>query len=308
MNRYGYTTGSCAAAAAKAATYILFNKKIIKTIEIDTPAKIKLELNIFYIEKGNNYVICGIKKDAGDDPDVTHNMIIYAKVEESEKFLITGGEGIGIVTKKGLPVDVGNYAINPVPRKMIEREVKKVLPKEKNVKITIFAPEGVKIAKNTLNEKLGIINGISILGTTGIVEPLSKSAYKKTIELEIKMASAESKELCLVFGNYSKKYAKKNIPMVTMGNFVGFSLECAVKYEIKKVYLIGQIGKMIKVAGGIFNTHSHIADARNEIFTAYLSVNGYNSDILKQTLQANTTEEILEIVNDKKFLNLYLKR
>lgn len=299
--RYGYTTGSCATAAAKAATYMLFNDEILKSVKIDLPIGKEIEIDIFYIERKEGEVICGVRKDAGDDPDVTHNMIIYAKAEKSKEFLITGGEGIGIVTKKGLPLQVGDYAINPVPRKMIESEVKKVLPEGENVKITIFAPEGKYIAKRTLNPKLGIIGGISILGTTGIVEPLSDEAYKKTIDLEISMASSESNEICLVFGNYGKNFTtlSSKMPLVTMGNYVGFALESSCKHRIKKVYLVGQIGKMIKVAGGIFNTYSYIADARNEIFTAYLSLYGLDRGILEKVMNANTTEEILDLIEGK---------
>ena len=198
--RRGYTTGSCATAASKAATYMLLTKKKIKTINIDTPKGIPLTLDVQNISLNNDYVECSIKKDGGDDIDATHTMDIYAKAEiidreNGEDIIVCGGYGIGVVTKKGLSVEVGKAAINPTPMKMINYEIRKVIGEDisatlgegKSLKITISAPKGEEIAKKTFNPRLGIIGGISIIGTTGIFETMSDGGWKKSLLIELKM-------------------------------------------------------------------------------------------------------------------------
>ncbi len=301
--KYGYTTGSCAAAASKASTYMLFKKEKIDAIEIDTPKGWRLKLEVLDITSGDGWVKCGIMKDGGDDPDVTHGLIIYSKAEvkESEGIEVYGGDGVGVVTKPGLPVSPGKPAINPVPMSMILNEVGKVLPKGKGVKITISVPGGETVALKTFNPRLGIVGGISILGTTGIVEPMSEDAYKSSLELELSVLSAEGhKEVVFSPGNYGKEYAvKEGIDekiVVSYGNFLGFMLEKAVEFGFTGIILAGHIGKLIKVSAGIFNTHSHVADARAEIMAAYAAHFGADRNIVDKVLDSNTTEEALDIV------------
>jgi cobalt-precorrin-5B (C1)-methyltransferase len=307
--RYGFTTGSCAAAAAKASVIMLIEKKVIEQIEIETPKGWNLVLKIENAEIGKDFAKCAVVKDSGDDPDVTNCIKIFAKATGSDDPVIeiSGGEGIGIVTKKGLSVDIGNPAINPVPMRMIVNEVKKVLPEGKGVKIEISAPEGIELAKKTFNPKLGIIGGISIIGTSGIVEPMSEESFKDTLALKLSVLKEEGIECCVFTpGNYGEKFLSDNYKInsnivVVTGNFIGFMLEKAVCYGIKNILLAGYIGKLIKVAGGIFHTHSHIADARNEILAANYGYYTGDMNILKKIMDSNTSEEAIEYIEDENF-------
>lgn len=301
--RYGYTTGSCAAAASKAAAYMLFTGKTIDTVEIDTPKGWHLTLDVLDVTSGEGWVKCGIKKDGGDDPDATHGLIIYSMVEliNDEGIEILGGEGVGTVTKPGLPVSPGKPAINPVPLSMIFNEVKKVLPKRKGIKVTISVPGGEKVAQKTFNPRLGIVGGISILGTSGIVEPMSEEALKESLEMELSILSAEGyKKVVFAPGNYGREYAlKEEIAdklIISYGNYLGFMLEKAVQYGFYDALIAGHIGKLIKVAAGIFNTHSRVADARAEIMAAYAAHFGADKSTADKILESNTTEEALDIV------------
>jgi cobalt-precorrin-5B (C1)-methyltransferase len=301
--RFGYTTGSCAAAASKAATYMLFTGETVDKIEIDTPKGWHLTLDILDITRSDNWVKCGVRKDGGDDPDATHGLIIYSKVEinDDETIKIFAGEGIGTVTKPGLLVKPGNPAINPVPMSMIVKEVKDVLPEGKGVNITLSIPSGEEVAKKTFNPRLGIIGGLSILGTSGIVEPMSEEALKTSLEMELSILSAEGKkQVVFAPGNYGKDYMLKQAIdqhlVISYGNYLGFMLEKAVQYEFKDVVIAGHIGKLIKVAAGIFNTYSHLADARAEIMAAYAAHFGAGKPVVDEILDSNTTEEALDIV------------
>ncbi|AEE90651.1 putative cobalt-precorrin-6A synthase [deacetylating] [Tepidanaerobacter acetatoxydans Re1] len=290
--RYGYTTGSCAAAAAKAATFALFHDNIPQEIEIDTPKGWPLKLPIAYFEKGEDWSSCGIKKDGGDDPDVTDGLIIYCKAERA---------GIGIVTKPGLQIKPGEPAINPVPRAMIKNEVCKVLPEGCGVRLTISIPGGEEVAERTFNPMLGIKGGLSIIGTTGIVEPMSTEALKDTLAVQLSILAAQGhKKVILVPGNYGKNYALKSGEnpelIVSYGNYLGFALEKVVEYGFKDVLLIGDIGKLIKVAAGIFDTTGKVADARSEIMTAYAACFGVTKDVAINLLNSVTTREALNII------------
>lgn len=301
--RCGCTTGSCAAAASKAAVIFLFSANVPKVVNIDTPKGLSLTLRIEDWERGEGWVRCGVRKDGGDDPDVTSGLIVYSKVETIDRgeIIITAGEGIGMVTRPGLQVEVGQPAINPVPRAMILKEVQKVLPLGGGVKITLSVPGGEKVAKKTFNSRLGVKDGISIIGTTGIVEPMSVGAFMDTLVLELSMLSAcGHRKVVLVPGNYGKYYAVKNgideSRIVSYGNFVGLMLEKSVECGFEEVRLIGDIGKLIKVAAGIFNTTSRIADARTEIMAAYAAHFGVGNETIDQILNSNTTEEGLEVI------------
>ncbi|MGM0369477.1 MAG: cobalt-precorrin-5B (C(1))-methyltransferase CbiD [Bacillota bacterium] len=302
--RRGYTTGSSAAAAAKAAAKMLVTQRQVDKIKIDTPAEIELNLEVVNPRLTADYAQASVIKDGGDDSDVTDGLEIIAKVEEIDSGIeIRGGVGVGQVTKPGLAVDVGQAAINPVPRKMIREEVQQVLPLEVGLQITIAVPKGAEVAKKTLNSKLGILGGISILGTTGIVEPMSEQAYKDSLALKIDQAVASGiEELVLVFGNYGIRRAKKMgfeaEEIVRMSNFVGFMLNHCVEQGVEKITIIGHLGKLVKVAAGIFDTHSKIADARLETIAAYTASLGGGQELVKQILAANTAEETVAMIKE----------
>lgn len=301
--RYGYTTGSCAAAASKAATFMLYTGVAIDRVEIDTPKGWRLSLDVLDVSLGKDYARCGIKKDGGDDPDVTNGLVVYATAERAERGIeVRAGEGIGTVTKPGLQVAPGNPAINPVPMEMIFKEVKEVLPPDKGVVLTLSIPGGDKVAQKTYNPRLGIVGGLSILGTTGIVEPMSEEALKESLALELSVISRQgNSRVVLVPGNYGRDYAVKmgydDRIIVSYGNYLGFMLDKSVEYGFKKVLLIGHIGKLIKASAGIFNTHSRIADARAEIMTAYAAYLGAKHDAIKELLHTNTSEDALDVLD-----------
>lgn len=303
----GYTTGSCATAAAKAASYMLLTKFPIEVVNIDTPKGIPLNLKVENINIQDDYVECSIRKDGGDDIDATHNMHIYARAEfiDSKEIIITGGNGVGRVTKKGLGIEIGESAINKTPRNMINNEVRKVIGEDKGVKITIFAPEGELIAKKTFNPRLGIVGGISIIGTTGIVEPMSDEGWKKSLSIELEMKKAQGMDkIILVPGNHGEMFIKETLGIdikyiVRTSNFIGYMLKEAQRIGFKKILMAGHLGKYVKIAGGIFNTHSKVADARNEILLANLALMNAPFELIKKVNECLTTEEFIEIINSK---------
>lgn len=305
--RYGYTTGSCAVAAAVAATKMLFESMICDVIDITTNNGTKLMLDIHDIRKTESYVVCSVIKDSGDDPDITNGIKIFAKVSVSDfkGIEITGGKGVGTVTKKGLPVEVGKPAINPGPMGNIINEVAKVLPENKGVEIELYIPEGEEIAKKTFNPKLGIVGGISIIGTTGIVEPMSEDALKESLALELSVLKAQGiQEVIFSPGNYGRNFSGqlglKDDAHIKTSNYIGFMMDKAAIYGIKKILWVGHIGKMIKVAGGIFNTHSKHADARMEILAAHCIQADIPVDICKKVLESITTDEAIEYIKENK--------
>ncbi len=260
--REGFTTGACAAAAAKLATLNLISNQEINTVDVWFPGDKYFNFKAYSIKKGDNFAEATVKKFAGDDPDITNGAIIGAKVyfSEDKGIKILGGKGVGRVTKRGLAVKVGDPAINPIPKLMIEKNIKEVIT-EPQLNVEIFVVDGDKLALKTLNKKLGIIGGISILGTTGIVKPVSAEAYKASIDVELNVAIANNiNEIVFVTGRTSEKIAKKllNLPdeaFVTIGDHIGFSLKKAVEKGFKIVNIVGQFGKFTKIASGEFQTH-----------------------------------------------------
>ncbi|HBG8550611.1 TPA: cobalt-precorrin-5B (C(1))-methyltransferase [Clostridioides difficile] len=346
--RRGYTTGSCATGASKAAVYMLITKNRINTINIDTPKGIPLLLKVDNINISDTFVECSIKKDGGDDIDATHTMDIYARAEivskndknkgyltlkdidslstnsecksELYKFIrVYGGTGIGVVTKKGLSVDVGKPAINPTPLKMINHEIRKligdnfesILGNDKVLKITIFAPQGETVAKKTFNPRLGIVGGISIIGTTGIVEPMSDEGWKKSLSIELQMKKEQGLDkIILVPGNHGEQFIREKLNLdikyvVRVSNFIGYMIKEAQRIGYKKILMAGHIGKFIKVSAGIFNTHSKVADARNEILVANLALMGARYEFLNKINQCVTTEEAVELINSSEYREVY---
>ena len=298
----GYTTGTCAQAAAKAAALYLFTGKKQDFIEVEIPAGKLLKIKIKSLEKYNDYAECSVIKESGDDPDVTNGIEIKAAVYKGyDKLIIDGGKGVGRVTKPGLKIPVGQAAINPVPRKMIAYEMEKIcldFGYDKSFKVIISAEEGTEAAKKTFNEKLGIIGGISILGTTGIVEPMSEKALIDTIYLEIDSQIEQGrKNILLTPGNYGRNAALEKFGIdiekgIKISNYIGDTLDYLLYKQPERVLIIGHAGKLSKVAGGIMNTHSSYADCRHEIFAAYAALCGAEKSVIKEIFDAVSTDEI----------------
>lgn len=305
--RCGYTTGTCAAAATKAAVRMLLTGVHIYSVDMDTPKGIKLTLKIHDIEIDKNFVKCAVQKDAGDDADCTDKIFIYAKVSlRPDGIFIDGGEGIGRITKAGLEQPIGYAAINSVPRKMIRQAVIDELDAvscESGMTVIISAPKGAEIAKKTFNPHLGIEGGISILGTSGIVEPMSEKALIDTIYVEMKQKKVLGADILLITpGNYGKHFAKNNLNIdiengLKCSNYIGDTLDMAVELGIKNILFIGHIGKLIKVASGIMNTHSSIADSRMETLCACAILADCDTNTAKKILSCNTTDDAIEFLS-----------
>ena len=310
--RYGFTTGSCAAAASKAAVYMLLTGTIKKQITIETPKGIPYTVDIIDIKRRERAVSCAVVKDGGDDPDVTTGACIYASVilsvgEETDRatIRIDGGEGVGRVTKPGLDQPIGNAAINHVPREMIEKEVREVcelLDYTGGLEIEISVPTGAELAARTFNPRLGIVGGISILGTSGIVEPMSNQAILDTIKVELNQRRAQGFDYVAVApGNYGldfmqTRYGYNLDRSVKCSNFIGQTIDMAADMGFQKLLLTGHIGKLIKVAGGIMNTHSREADCRIELLAAFAVKCRVSMEDIMRIMDCLSTEEALSIL------------
>lgn len=300
--RRGFTTGSCAAAAAKGATIMLFSGDQLDEVEITLPGGETAVFGLIDKRISKNAARCCVVKDAGDDPDVTHGARICAEVTRGgEGIELRGGEGVGVVTKPGLQVEVGMPAINPVPRRMITQAVEEVLPAGEGVVVTIIVPEGRRLAKRTMNSRLGVEGGISILGTTGIVEPMSVEALKSSLLPQIDVAMAAGyDEVILTPGRMGEKRAMElGIPreaVVITSNYVGFMLEKCREKGIRRVLLLGHMGKLIKIAVGERETHSRASRPALKVIREYLAKEGLNGDIIEEVRHSNTTEEALAIL------------
>ncbi len=306
--RYGYTTGACATAATKAALLMLVTGKIVKNVEINLPVKKTASFIIENQRIEKDFCIASVKKDGGDDPDVTTGLDIYSRVELKKEpgIIVAGGEGIGTVTKQGLPVQPGNPAINPVPLKMIRSAVGEIIEAygiPGGVKVTVSAPGGREVAKNTCNPKLGIIGGISILGTRGIVIPFSDSSWKASIVLGIRVASRMGMDV-LIFstGGRSDSAVKKLFPdlhdeqFIEIGDFLGFSLKRAVDAGIKKVIVAGMPGKMSKLADNNMDLHSSKSSVNFNFLASVASSCGYDSSTVDKIRNSNTVLEVMGII------------
>lgn len=310
--RSGITTGTCCAAAVKAALIAWFGEKSA-TVDVLSPQGRIIQVKIASSEKFSNKGKASVIKDAGDDPDITNGTIIEAEVEvhKNTDIIIQAGIGVGIVTRPGLSVPVGQPAINPGPRKMIMQAIHDVLPVGYGVVVTISIPEGEKLAKRTLNPTLGIVGGLSIIGTTGIVEPMSEEAFKNSLSPQISMVRALGyDQVVFVPGKIGQDIAinKYHIPPETViqtSNFIGHMLESAVHYGMKKVLLFGHLGKLVKVAAGIFHTHNRMADARFETLAAYMALEGAPQQAIQEVLACNTTEAAMPIIAHYQLQNVY---
>ena len=310
--RYGFTTGSCAAAAAKAATYMLLSGKEKKEITIETPKGIPYHAQIVETKRSERCVRCAVIKDGGSDPDVTTGCHVFAEVSYVEgagrdgAFVeIDGGEGVGRVTLPGLDQPIGNAAINHVPREMITKEVLevcRVCDHQGGIRVLISVPEGEELASKTFNPRLGIIGGISILGTSGIVEPMSSKALLDTIRVELNQKRAMGQTYLAVSpGNYGLDFMKQTYDYdldksVKCSNFIVDTIDMAKELGYSGMLLTGHIGKLIKVSGGMMNTHSKEGDRRMELLAAAGLVAGCDGETARAILKTAVTEEGIRIL------------
>ena len=309
-NYTGVTTGTVATACSLAALEAILDSADIACVKVETPKK-TLDIIIDECKKVSDVKAYAVAhKNPYNDPDVTVDLAIVSTVELFDRtegdddVIITGGEGVGKITKPGLQIPVGDYAINPVPRRMIVKNLRDNLPEGKAVKVTISIPEGEKIAKKTMNPKLGIIGGISVLGTTGIARSMSSEAYKNSIVTQLDVALASNVEdLVFVPGNIGEKLALKRLDItkeqiVQTGNYAGFMFEEAEKRGIKKFTYFGHMGKLIKIAGGLFNTKHAVADGRREIMVCHAALCGVGQDDLQRLFDSKTTDDMMDILNE----------
>lgn len=328
--RYGFTTGSCAAAAAAAACYMLLTGRKKEEMTILTPKGISYTAKLVDISINESSAACAIVKDGGDDPDITTGAHIVAEVaflqkeslqkeslqKESrqkdktdavQQIIIRGGKGVGRVTKPGLDQPVGEAAINHVPREMIEKEVRRICALcdyNGKLQVTISVPEGEEIAQKTFNPRLGITGGISILGTSGIVEPMSSQALLDTIQVELRQKKAMGQQMIAVTpGNYGLDFMKEAFTYdldksVKCSNFIGNTIDMAAETGFCGMLLTGHIGKLVKVSGGIMNTHSKEGDCRMELLAAAALKSGGSKTQALEILEAVTTEEGIRLLQE----------
>lgn len=303
--KYGYTTGTCAAGAALAAATLLERGEAMDSVSLVTPKGWRVSLEVLHLTCGSDWAEAAVRKDAGDDPDVTHNHEIFTKIKRSNTGQVRffAGEGVGMVTKPGLQISVGEAAINPVPRAMICDALKPFIEYGRGYDVTISVPGGRALAQKTFNPRLGIEGGISIIGTSGIVEPMSEEALKESLAVAINVKAAQGHST-VVFtpGNYGKEIGQvlrvREEYVVKTSNYAGFMLDRAVDAGIKEIVWIGHIGKLVKVAGGIFHTHSSMADGRMEILAAWVGAEGGSKETIAAILNSNTTEEAVDVIGD----------
>lgn len=306
--RCGYTTGTCAALAAQGAARLLLTGKQPRVLTLLTPKGWEVSVRPIECRMQGQAAICSVRKDAGDDADVTDGLPVTATVSKTDMpgVAINGGDGVGQVTKPGLDQPVGEAAINRVPRQMIRQQVEEVCRESGytgGISVIISIEGGAEAARRTFNPQLGVEGGLSILGTSGVVEPMSEQAIVDTIALEIRQHAAESNRLILTPGNYGTDFLHAQgwdtfgVPVVKCSNFLGEALDCAAVEGIEQLLLVGHIGKLVKLAGGIMNTHSRYADCRTELFCAHAAICGADTATCQALMNAATTDACLEIVD-----------
>ena len=301
--RSGYTTGACSAAGVKAALFF-FRGEVVDSVEIHALDGTLLNIPIEKISEVDDGILVEVKKFSGDDPDITNGVSIFIKIRRLEKnsgIVFKAGLGIGIVTKSGLQIPVGEPAINPKPRELIRRVADEF--DESDLEITISIPEGIELAKKTLNPTLGIVGGLSILGTTGVLRPMSEDAFKNSLVPQISIALAAGfKTQIFVPGAIGKILARKKRlnqnAIIETSNFIGHMLENAADLGVEKILLLGHIGKLAKVACGSFHTHNRISDGRMEVIAAYSALHGMDSAGIEKILACATTEEAVDVVKN----------
>ncbi len=301
--REGFTTGSCAAAAALASCLWQRDGACPERVGIVVPAGKTFAPEII----AHGGYVCGVIKDGGDDPDITTGSEVRARVRLMEsdggiRFL--AGDGVGTITLPGMKLPVGEAAINPVPRRMIEQAVRQVFP-ARAAEVTVSIPGGEELAKRTFNPRLGVVGGLSVLGTTGVVRPMSEEALKETIRLELSVRKSQgAEEIGLVFGSQGETAAAALFPgmqTVQMSNFVGFALDCAAELGFVRATLLGQPGKLVKVSGGSMQTHSQYGDGRRETLIAHLALMGAPVELLEFVRQSVTLDGCISPIYDAGF-------
>lgn len=311
--RCGYTTGTCAAAAATGAVRLLLTGQSLPAVRIETPAGIPVEAELLEHAAGTGWASCAVRKDGGDDPDVTNGTLIFARAEKTDTpgVTIDGGTGVGRVTRPGLDQPVGAAAINSTPRRMIRHQVEEEMARAGytgGLLITISVPEGEALAGRTFNPRLGIEGGISILGTSGIVRPMSEAALIDSLCLEQDMAKAAGVEDLLVTpGNYGDSFAEGTLGLdlthrCTCSNYLGYAIDHAAGLGFRSFLLVGHLGKLIKAAAGNMNTHSKVADGRRETLTAHAALAGGSPALLKALFACPTTDAGVELLKEEGLL------
>ena len=305
--RCGYTTGTCAAAAAAGAAARLLTGETLPAVRIATPAGVTVEAELLQHAAGEGWAACAVRKDGGDDPDVTDGALIFARVERTDTpgIIIDGGEGVGRVTLPGLDQPVGAAAINSTPRRMIAEQLESAAAKAGytgGLRAVISVPEGEALAKRTFNPRLGIVGGISILGTSGIVKPMSEAALLDSLYLEMdQRRAAGTEDLLLTPGNYGESFAREvlglNLDRWCMcSNYLGAAIDHAAGAGFRSVLVVGHLGKLIKAAAGCMNTHSKTADARRETLTAHAALAGADRALLRALFDSPTTDAGVELL------------
>ena len=310
--RCGYTTGSCAAAAAKGAAEMLLTGRKVDKVELMTPKGILLRPDIIEPVIENDRASCAVVKDSGDDPDITNGIRVFAEVRFAHSEVKRmGGEGIGIVTKAGLDQPVGEAAINSVPRRMITASVLEIAEKygySGGFEVTVSVPDGVELASKTYNPRMGIEGGISIIGTSGIVEPMSNTALVETIRTEAKMRRAEGqRNMLLTIGNYSESFVQNELPFslersVTCSNFIGDAIDIGLELGFESILIVGHIGKLVKLGAGIMNTHSSWADGRMDVLVTCGVLAGADTETLKKLPDCATADAAMDILDEAGYL------
>ena len=307
--RCGYTTGTCAALAAAGAAQLLLSGKTPARLALVTPKGLRVEVEPEDCRLTDDEARCAVRKDAGDDPDVTDGMLVYAAVRRTDQGItVDGGEGVGRVTKPGLDQPVGAAAINTIPRRMIRAAVEEVcaeLGYAGGLAVTVSIPGGAERAKKTFNPLLGIEGGLSVLGTSGIVEPMSEQALVDTIAVELRQrAAADRSRVILTPGNYGMDFLRRSDPAlegigtVRCSNFLGDALDLAAVEGFREVLLVGHIGKLVKLAGGVMNTHSHMADCRRELFCAHAAICGADNATCRALMEQATSDGCLAVLKE----------
>lgn len=310
--RGGYTTGACAAAGVKAALILLTTGEVVDEVEITALDGTPLKIPVARVEKISDGIRAEVIKFSGDDPDITNGASVFTTVRQifGDEIIFRAGVGVGHVTKAGLQLPVGEPAINPKPRQLICN-----VAAEFNVgglEVEISIPAGVELAKKTLNPILGVEGGLSIIGTTGVLRPMSEEAFKNSLVPQIDVAVAAGfDELIFVPGKIGETIAKKiGFPdgaIIQTSNFIGFMLEAAAQRNVAKIILCGHVGKLVKVAAGIFHTHNRVADGRLETLAAYSAAEGLPSTEVKKILDATTTEDAAQIISANHLERVYEK-
>ena len=311
--RGGYTTGACAAAGVKATLILLLEQKIVREVEITALDGTILKIPIKNVEKLSDGRICAeVVKFSGDDPDITNGVSVFTTIRQisGDEIIFKAGIGVGTITKAGLQLKIGEPAINPKPRELIRNIVAEFNIGGLEVEISI--PAGVELAKKTLNPILGVENGLSIIGSTGVLRPMSEEAFKNSLVPQIDVAKAAGfDELIFVPGKIGENIAKKigfnPESIIQTSNFIGFMLEAAVERQIKTIILCGHLGKLTKVAAGVFHTHNRVADARLETLAAYSAAEGLSQVEVQKILDSNTTEEAAQIISANNLERVYKK-